>query len=96
MRRRGFLLGIASALAAPAIIRPGVLMPIRPVPIEHPAMAFLSTPGDAYAEFAAKLIAEISRGYGIPYKHLIAELKPVEYSAAREHMLLVADRRWPE
>ena len=32
LRRRGFLVGIASALAAPAIIRmPGLLMPVKPL-----------------------------------------------------------------
>jgi hypothetical protein len=31
MDRRGFLTGLVSALAAPAIIRPGLLMPIKPL-----------------------------------------------------------------
>jgi len=29
MNRRGFLLGLGAALAAPAIIRPGILMPVK-------------------------------------------------------------------
>ena len=32
MNRRGFIGGLAAALAAPSIIRPGVLMPVRSVP----------------------------------------------------------------
>lgn len=31
MNRRGFLKGLASALAAPAIVRSGVLMPVRAI-----------------------------------------------------------------
>jgi hypothetical protein len=30
MNRRGFLSGLISAIAAPAIVRPGILMPIKP------------------------------------------------------------------
>jgi hypothetical protein len=35
MRRRGFIAGLAAALAAPAVIRtPGILMPVRAVPAQ--------------------------------------------------------------
>lgn len=30
LNRRGFLTGLVAAIAAPAIIRPGLLMPIKP------------------------------------------------------------------
>jgi len=35
MNRRGFLTGLVAAVAAPAIVRPGLIMPIKPrlVPI---------------------------------------------------------------
>lgn len=37
MHRRSFLTGLAAALAAPAIVRPGILMPIKsfemPIPV---------------------------------------------------------------
>lgn len=39
MKRRGFLAGILAAAAAPAIVRAGVLMPIRP-PIWVPTVLF--------------------------------------------------------
>lgn len=31
MNRRGFLIGLAAGIAAPAIVRPGILMPIKKV-----------------------------------------------------------------
>lgn len=37
MNRRGFLTGLSALVAAPAIIRPGLLMPIKPslVPVRY-------------------------------------------------------------
>lgn len=37
LRRRGFLAGLGAALAAPALIRPGILMPVRRVIAPEPA-----------------------------------------------------------
>lgn len=36
MERRSFLLGLVGALAAPAIIRPGILMPVRKIFVPEP------------------------------------------------------------
>lgn len=50
--RRGLLAGLGALLAAPAIIRPGLLMPVRPVPLvvgvdlgrDEGTLLFYSTP----------------------------------------------------
>ena len=40
--RRGFIAGLASLLAAPAIVRAGNIMPVRPVPFDLTATEVLS------------------------------------------------------
>jgi hypothetical protein len=38
LNRRGFLTGLASALAAPAVVRSGILMPLRGVVMPAPSL----------------------------------------------------------
>lgn len=50
VNRRGFLTGLVSALAAPAIVRSGILMPLRGVMLPE-SPGFIITPGGVLMPF---------------------------------------------
>jgi hypothetical protein len=71
--RRGFLLGGLAALAAPAIIRPGVLMPVKSllVPPRGAGLELLRVEtlgGAGYDEFVRATLRVIAYSYGLPYE----------------------------
>lgn len=65
--RRGFLLGMLAAAAAPAIVRSGVLMPVKPV-IWTPPAAFVPPVGGYYQVFAhSSMYEELVRAIRPPW-----------------------------
>lgn len=76
--RRGFITGLASALAAPAIIRtPGLLMPIRAM---VPAAALSVTVVEKYIHEAHAL------GYSITVDSIIANLYSVHTDGTQSYL----------
>ena len=68
MNRRGILLGLASALAAPAIVHAGNLMPVKALPVEF--------------TYDAQWI-EVSLGYAITRQALDAALYGTGWAKTR-------------
>ena len=62
MLTRRALLG---ALAAPAIIRPGILMPIKPLWTPGPALSFLPCDGRRVDRALYPLLAAVMEDYGL-------------------------------
>lgn len=56
--RRGFLSGIIAAACAPAIIRPGLLMPIKPLRLPRLRFTLLDYMGDEDIARIVKLLNE--------------------------------------
>lgn len=59
MQRRGFLLGILAAGAAPAVVRSGVLMPVRPAIIVPNGGKIFVAINKAYVDAASARISDM-------------------------------------
>jgi hypothetical protein len=63
IHRRGFLVGVFSAFAAPAIVRAGSIMPVKVMPVGLPIIG-------PYSELYEELTAITHRAF-IPYFHAV-------------------------
>ena len=65
--RRGFLVGLGAAVAAPAVIRtPGLLMPVRSILIDQP-------PFETFAAYRAAVLQRIADGCGMTYEQMTVD-----------------------
>lgn len=71
--RRGFILGLGAALAAPAIVRAEIIMPVRKLilsPTLGEPFQLMVPRAPTFEEFSRRLVIEISKSYGLPYEQI--------------------------
>lgn len=76
LNRRGLLLGLASALAAPAIVHAGNLMPVKAIPFQDPSRVMADLMNDLYygdTSFAVRRSYWCSLGGKICYHDITAD-----------------------